>query len=430
MADACIRTIPLVITFGPGATGAVGPRHVRLARIDETTSLHPPIGGDCHPRFLGVRDAFRDNFLVGGEVGAAVCVIVRNEVVVDVWGGWVDEARTHPWSADTLVDFYSAGKALVSALALQSVDRGLITLDTHVAEFWPEFAQGGKSAVTVRQALSHQAAVPAIRQILTNDDLFDWDTMTGALAATEAWWPIGARHAYHTNTFGHIVGEIVRRTQGSSAGAALRSVADPLGADVWFGVPEHEQSRCADVIWAPPPSTRPPPQAPTNSAPPSFDPTGLDGDVLMNALAHLNPPGYSSIGVVNTPEWRSMDLPSTAGHGTARGLARFYEGLLEPGRVLSPELLAEASRPQSVGPCPILGDMCSFGLGFTPTTERRPLGPNPRSFGHFGTGGALGFADPDAGVAFGYVMNHVIPRWQSTRNRALIEALYASLPHA
>ena len=117
-------------------------------------------------------------------------------------------------------------------------------------------------------------------------------------------------------------------------------------------------------------------------------------------------------------------MPSTNGHGSAHGLARFYAALLEPDRILSPGLRALAAQPHSSGPCPILGDDVVFGLGFTPTTPRRPLGPNPRSFGHFGTGGALGFADPDAGIAFGYVMNHVIPRWQSTRNRALIDSLY------
>jgi CubicO group peptidase (beta-lactamase class C family) len=131
--------------------------------------------------------------------------------------------------------------------------------------------------------------------------------------------------------------------------------------------------------------------------------------------------------VVNTPEWRAAEIPSTNGHGTALGVARLYAALLEEGRLLSPELLAEATRDQSTGDCPILHADVSFGLGFQPTTPARPFGPNPRSFGHFGTGGSLGFADPDAGMAFGYVMNHVIPRWQSTRNRALIDAVYASL---
>jgi CubicO group peptidase (beta-lactamase class C family) len=199
-------------------------------------------------------------------------------------------------------------------------------------------------------------------------------------------------------------------------GDRLRAVAGPLGADVWFGVPDAEQHRCADVVWAP---ARPLPAVGTFA--------GLEGDVLMNALAHLNPPGYSSVGVVNTPAWRSAQIGSTSGHASASGIARIYAALLEPGRLLSPELLARATAPQVVARCPILGEEVAYGFGFQPTTPRRPLGPNPRSFGHFGTGGALGFADPDAGVAFGYAMNHVIPRWQSSRNRALVDAVYASL---
>lgn len=375
-----------------------------------------PIDGRCAPGFEGVREAFARNFAEHGEVGAAVHVIVRGESVVDLVGGWADEARTRPWRHDTIVDVYSVGKAIVGLLALRLVDAGDLRLDQPVADVWPEFAAGGKAGATVAHALSHRAGVPAIRERLGDDDLFDWATMTGALAATPAWWPPGEGLAYHVNTFGHLVGEIVHRAGGRMPGDALRALAGPLDADVWFGVPADEQHRCADILWAP---TRP--------IGTSLDFDALDGDVLMYALAHLNPPGYSSVGLVNTPAWRALPLPSTAGHASASGIARIYAALLEPGRLLAPDLLAQATTPQAVGRCPILGEEVAFGLGFQPTTPRRPLGPNPRTFGHFGSGGALGFADPDAGVAFGYAMNHLIPRWQSSRNRALVDATYAAL---
>lgn len=372
--------------------------------------------GDCAPGFEPVARAFSDNFADRGEVGAGLCVMVRGQVVVDLWGGWADEGRTRPWAADTLVDVYSVGKAVVATLALQLVDAGAIALDTPIADVWPEFAAGGKAAATVAHALSHRAGVPAIREPLTDVDLWDWERMASALAATDPWWEPGTRHAYHTNTFGHLVGEIVHRLSGEPPGARLRSAVAPRGLDLWVGVPAEHLARCADIVWAP--------GAPFGQI--EFE--GLEGDVLMNALAHFNPPGYSSVGVVNTPEWRSAQVPSTNTHASARGVTGFYAALLDPAQpLLSPELLADATRPHSVGPCPILGEDVAFGLGFVPTSKRRPLGPNPRSFGHFGTGGALGFADPDAGVAFGYVMNHVIPRWQSSRNRALIDALYACI---
>lgn len=374
------------------------------------------IGGDCAPELTAVREEFVRNFAERGEVGAALCVIRQGELVVDLRGGWADGSRTRPWAGDTLVNHYSASKAMLAALVLRLVDDGTLSLETRVAEVWPEFAAHGKHAATVRDALCHRAAVPAIRRPMTDDDLFDWSTMTDALAATEPWWPIGTRHAYHANTYGHLNGEIVRRVVGETPGTVLAELAAELDADLWIGVPEDQHHRCADVVW----------DASEIGDPTSIDIWALDGDLRMRALAYLNPPGYSSMGVLNTARWRSAEVPSTNGHSTARGLAQFYAALLEPDRILSASLLRLATRPQSVGPCPILEEDAAFGLGFTPTTDRRPLGPNPHSFGHFGTGGALGFADPDTGIAFGYVMNHVVPRWRSTRNRALIDALYAS----
>ena len=375
-----------------------------------------PITGTCDPAFAAVRDAFAENFAARGEVGAGVSVVIDGRTVVDLAGGWADEARTRPWQTDTLVNVYSVGKAFIGLLALQLVGQGRIDLDAPIAEVWPEFAAGGKESATLRQALCHQAAVPAIREPLTDADLWNWQRMTDALAATEAWWEPGTRHAYHTNTYGHLVGGVVHRVTGQMPSARLRLVTDPLRADVWFGVPGPERQRCADVIWDP---SRP--------MPTDIDPQQLEGDAQMLVLGYFNPPGYSSNGVVNTYEWRRAEIPSTNGHGSANGVARIYAALLQEGRLLSPSLLAEATRVQSEGWCPVLAEDSRFGLGFKPTVPHRPFGPNPRSFGHFGTGGAVGFADPDAGVAFGYVMNHVIPRWQSTRNRSLIDGVYACL---
>jgi CubicO group peptidase (beta-lactamase class C family) len=372
-----------------------------------------PVSGACSSRFAPVREAFAENFVSRGEVGAAVTVLVHGEPVVELVGGHTDDARTTLWQPDTIVDFYSVGKALVSVSLLRLVDAGRIGLADPIVSVWPEFGAQGKERATVRHALTHRAGVPAVHEILTNDDLWSWERMTAAIAATAPWWEPGTRHSYHTNTFGHLVGEIARRVDGVMPHDALRAVAEPLGADVWFGVPESEQARCAELLWQ-------------QDIPP-IDFAALEGDVKMTMMSYFNPPGYCSAGVVNTAQWRSAQVPATNGHGTATGVARIYAALLEPGRLLSPELLAEATRPQSTGFCPTLGEDVTFGLGFKPTTPRRPFGPNPRAFGHFGTGGSLGFADPDTGIAFGYVMNHVIPRWQSTRNRALIDAVYASL---
>ena len=371
--------------------------------------------GTCDERFAPVRAAFEANFADHGELGAACTVIVDGVTVVDLWGGWADEARTRPWQADTLVNAYSVGKAIVSLLLLRLVDAGLVDLDEPVAVSWPAFAVEGKAGATVRHALCHRAGVPAIREPLANDALWDFDAMCDAVARTAPWWVPGERHAYHTNTFGHLVGGIVRQVTGRMPGALLAELATPLGADLHFGVPVADLDRCADVVWVGP-------------ALPA-DRTGIDAlpaDARMTALGYVNPPGYSSMGVVNTAEWRRAQVPSTNGHFTARGVARLYAALVD-GTLLGAPLLAEAVRPQSVGPCPTLGQDVTFGLGFQPWTPERPFGRTPAGFGHFGTGGSLGFADPSVGLAFGYVMNHVIPRWQSPRNRALVDAVYASL---
>jgi CubicO group peptidase (beta-lactamase class C family) len=374
-----------------------------------------PISGRCDRGFSQVREEFARNFAERGEIGSGVCVIVDNTVVVDLAGGWADQAHLRPWDSGTLVDVYSVGKPFVALLALQLVDAGLVGLDQPIATVWPEFGVGGKEDVTLRQALCHRAAVPAIRQRLTNDDLWRWERMAAALASTEAWWEPGTRHAYHSNTYGHLIGEVVRRVSGDTCGSRLRSLAAPLDADVYFGVPGTRQDRCADVIWG------------GRSTVEEIDFATLCGDQLMVMLGYFNPPGYSSMGVVNTAEWRGAEVPSTNGHASAVGVARLYSALLEPGCLVSADVMAEATSAQSHGYCPVLDDEVTFGLGFKPTHPRRPFGPNPNSFGHFGTGGAVGFADPDARIAFGYVMNQVTPRWQSSRNRALIDSVYSSL---
>ena len=364
----------------------------------------PPVG------FESVHDAFAENF-DDGELGASCTVIVDGRVVVDVHGGWADVARTRPWQPDTLCNAYSVGKPIVALSVLQLVADGRIDLDARADRYWPEL-RAGQDGATVRDALCHRAGIPAIRQPLTDDDLWRWDHMTAALAATEPWWEPGTGHAYHTNTYGFLVGELARRVTGDLPGTWLRR----LGVDAQWGVTGADLGRCADVDW-------------DGAGVPSLDPdtiAALPEEQRMIILGYFNPPGFASVGVMNTSEWRQCQVPSTNLHATARGIADLYAGLLD-GTLLDVAVLAEATSTQSEGWCPVLEREVSFGLGFQPTRPDRPFGPNPGSYGHFGTGGALGFADPGVGVAFGYVMNDVTPRWQSSRNRRLVEAVYDCL---
>lgn len=379
------------------------------------------VEGFCDARFSAVGEAFAENF-DNGDVGAACAVVVDGRPVVDLWGGWADAERSRPWRSDTLVNAYSVGKPIVALSVLQLVASGDLVLDEPASRWWPEL-RAGQLGATVRDVLCHRAGVPAIRQPLTNDALWDWDTMVAAVAATEPWWPPGSRHGYHPNTYGYLVGELARRVTGERPADWLRfSVAGPLGADLAWALTPAEQARCADVVW----------QSKLHPGEGWAAPDDLPDEEAMLILCYINPPGIASLGVVNTPEWRATQVPSTNLHATARGIARLYAALAAGGRidgieVCDPDVLAEAVTPQSVGWCPFLERDVSFGLGFQPTRPDRPFGPNPGSFGHFGTGGAVGFADPSAGLAFGYVMNAVKPRWQNPRNRALIDAVYTCL---
>ena len=379
-----------------------------------------PIDGICDARFAPVRDEFVTNFTDRGDVGAAVAVTVGGRPVVDLWGGWADAARQRPWQRDTLVNVFSVSKGLSTVCALQLVERGLVELDAPIARGWPAFAAAGKGGITLRHVLTHRAGLPAVRAALPDGTMLDWPRMTAAIAAEAPWWEPGTAHGYHVNTFGFLVGEVVRRAAGVSLGTWLRQhVAAPLGADVHVGLPEPEHHRVAEFLW------------PAGGGPPMPE-RFADEDERMRWNTYWNPPGLSGAGWVNRREWRAAELPSTNGHASARGVCRVYAALAAGGAidgvpVVAASLLEAARTEQSNGPDRVLQRPSRFGIGFQLTQPERPLGPNPGAFGHFGTGGSLGFCDPEAGLAFAYVMNDLGPRWQNPRNKALIDAVYSCL---
>jgi CubicO group peptidase (beta-lactamase class C family) len=376
-----------------------------------------PIDGDCDSRFAAVREAFRENFTRRGEPGAAIALSVHGKTIVDLWGGWSNAARSQTWRGNTLVNFFSVSKALCTICVLRLVEQGKLAFDEPVATLWPEFAAAGKEDLTLRHVLTHQAGLPSLREPLPAGAMFDWNVMTDALAHAEPWWKPGTAHGYHVNTFGFLLGEVVRRVSGRTIGTMLREdIALPLGADVHIGLPASEHYRVAEYLW------------PTTTSQQGMP----EGNDVMRWNAYWNPPGISGGGYVNTPEWRVAEIPSTNGHGTARGVTRVYAALANGGeidgvRIISRAMIDAATTEQSNGFDLINQRPSRFGLGFQLTQPERPIGPNPRAFGHFGAGGSLGFCDPDTGVAFAYVTNDMGPRWQNPRNRALIDAIYNSL---
>lgn len=350
-------------------------------------------------------------------MGAAVAVMIEGTLVVDLWAGWTDRARTRAWRRDTLVDVFSVGKPMAALCLLMLVERGQVDLDAPVADYWSEFQAAGKGGVTVRMLLAHRAGLPAIRRLLAPWAMYDWQLMTSALAAEKPWWQPGRTHGYHVNTYGFLVGELVRRVSGETIGAFLRrTISGPLAADFHVGLGAAEDRRVADFLF------------------PLVQSGFIDARTpRLVRRAYLNPPGLSGLGTVNTRAWRAAEMPSTNAHATARAVARIYGalaagGALDGTRLLQSETLELATREASCGPDAVLNRPSRFGLGFQLPQPERTLGPNANSFGHFGAGGSLGFADPARALAFAYTPNQGEgPRWQNPRNRGLIDALYACL---
>ena len=371
-----------------------------------------PIDVRTDPAFATVGDAFAANFRDHDEDGAAVVVIAKRRVVVEGSGGWIDAAHSRPWQRDTLVNGFSTGKAWVAVAALRAVATGATTLDTPLAEHWPEFGAHGKAPITLRQALAHRAGLPGVRAPLAEGTQYDWAAMCAALAATAPWWEPGRAHGYHVNSFGFIIGEAVHRSTGMRVRQAVAEIEEIVGADLFIGVPPGAEGRTAEFRWDAAPMTTDPPD---------------DEALRMQWATYANPPGLSGAGVVNSPAWRAAEIPSANGHTTALGLAAFYAALLHGTRLLPASLLEEAVTEHSAGHDVVLDRPSRFGLGFQLTQTERPFGVSPRAYGHFGAGGSLGFADPEAEVAFGYVTASMGPRWQNPRNRALLDALASCL---
>jgi CubicO group peptidase (beta-lactamase class C family) len=380
----------------------------------------PAIHGTCHARYQAVRDAFADGFRTRGEIGAAVAIAVDGELVVDLWAGHADPARSRPWRRDTIAHVYSVSKGITALCAHRLIERGALDLDAPVARYWPEFAQQGKAAIPVRWLLSHRAGLPALRAPMPAWTLYDWSAMCTALAAAAPCIEPG-RLVYHPVTFGWLVGELVRRCDGRSVGRFLREeIAEPLGADVHIGLGPAEQKRAADIT-----ALEPPPElvAAFASAPP--------GELPLVALAFVNPVGN---GDHNSPDHRRAEIPAINAHATAAALARIYGALARGGEqdgvcVLGADAIAIARSEQARASDPLLGVPLRMGLGFWLSHGDAPgfaFGPNEGAFGHPGAGGSLGFADPAARIGFGYVTNRMGQGIAvDARPQALLDALYS-----
>ena len=353
-------------------------------------------------KFEAVKDAFAALFDDPQERGAALCVQVGGETVVDIWAGVADREGQQAWHSDTILNLFSCTKPFTAVTALQLVAEGKLELDVPVARYWPEFAAAGKQRITLRHLLSHQAGLPAIRQSLPAEALYDWQAMTAALAAETPWWTLGEGHGYAPITFGWLVGELLRRVEGRGPGESIVArTAKPLGLDFHVGLADEEFHRVATIS-----------RGKGNlgdAAAQRMLKTMMSDAQAMTTRAFTNPPSIMTS--TNKPEWRRMQQPAANGHGNARSLAGFYSGLLD-GSLLDSELLAELTREHSVGDDRTLLTPTRFGLGCMldqPGVANATYGMGSGAFGHPGAGGTTGFADPERDVAMGFVTNNLGP---------------------
>ncbi|MBY0320518.1 MAG: beta-lactamase family protein [Reyranella sp.] len=376
-----------------------------------------PIRGYCAPGFEPVRRAFEANFENEEEFGACTSVVIDGKTVVDLWGGWQDEACTRSWERDTIVCMMSVAKAVSSTCLHMLVDRGLVDLDAPVARYWPEFAQAGKEGVLVRHVLDHRAGLPILTEPLHPRAMFDHSLMVGALARQAPLWEPGTKAGYHLHNQGFLIDEIVRRVTGRTLPQFLRDeVTGPLGLDYQFGLSLADQARCADFLQA---------TGGTIFAARNGDPS----KILSRAWDQLPDPID-----LNSQEWREATITSASGHGNARAIARLYGALARGGeldgvRLMSPATLDQAITEQHNMVEIMMDRPYHQALGFLLSSP--PLvwmGPGRRSFGHHGVGGSIGLGDPDAKVGFAYAMNKMHARIDNgPRARRLIEAVYQSL---
>lgn len=371
------------------------------------------IRGTVEAGYEPVREAFERNFVENGDIGAGFCLYVDGAKVVDLTGGVRDTDGT-AYDDTTLQLVFSSTKGVTATCAHLLAQRGELDLDAPVADYWPEFSAAGKADIPVRWLLSHQAGLVDVDRAMTVEEALDWTTICDALADSPPLWEPGTGYGYHAVTYGWLVGEVVRRVAGVDFGEFVRrEISEPLGLDLWVGLPDDEQHRVSPLINSGMPGL--PTPEPAGDADSRTDAPSLVGmlDMLLgegNLLGRaLTAPGgaFADDQVWNEARVRSAQIPAANGVTNAASLARMYAALVsevDGVRLLDADTLERAITPQVSGPSTVPLLDIPFALGFMTHSPLSPL-LNGRSFGHYGAGGSLGFADPDRRVAGAYVMN-------------------------
>ena len=379
------------------------------------------IDGFVAPGWDRVADAFAANF-DHGDVGAACCVYVDGEPVVDLVGGIADTETERPWDAHTLALVFSTTKGATATCANLLVQRGQLDPEAPVAHYWPEFAVNGKDTVLVRHVLSHSAGIPVVEGDFTLDHALAWDPIVEQLARQAPRWEPGTAIGYHLRSYGWLVGELVRRIDGRTLGTFFREeIGVPLGLDWWIGLPETIEPRVAPII---PPDTPDDPEV-RELMDAIMAPGTMMGDALTGPanLFHYDD-------MWNTRALHACELPSSNGIASAHAVARMYAALVgdvDGVRILDGASVERATRMQIEGTDVVIGAPMRYGLGYSLGDALSSAAP-ATAFGHSGAGGSLGFADPARGLGFGYVMTKMqVGLAEDRRPHNLVRAMYASV---
>lgn len=376
------------------------------------------VDGFCDSRFDQVADALGRAIDDGEECGAAIAIDIDGELVVDIWGGYADAARTRPWTADTIVNVWSSTKNVTALAALMLIDRGLITPDTPVAHVWPEFGAAGKERIQFRHLLTHSSGLSGWEQPVTPEDILDWDRSTAMLAAQAPWWEPGSATGYQALTHGHLIGEVVRRMTGTTLKQFVaEEIAGPLGADFQIGARPEDDNRIAEIIA---------PADPFEGIPPMDQWT-------EQMLKTFTGPAPDPL-IANTPGWRAADIGAANGHSNARALAKLLSaislgGTVDGVKLLSPATVESVFDTQIEGPDLVLaGHQIRMGLGFGLPSPAIGYIPDGKICFWGGWGGSWESMNPDSRTTVAYVMNKMGPGIEgSARTDRYFRLIYDAL---
>jgi CubicO group peptidase (beta-lactamase class C family) len=365
--------------------------------------------------FETVRDIFAANLANGEELGATFSVVHKGETIIDLYGGVRDAARSEPLGPDDLFNVWSTTKGLCALCLAMAVDRGMIDYAKPVAFYWPEYGVHGKEQITVETLLSHRGGITGAYTPATQEDMQDIRAYAARMAAQAPLYEPGGQSAYNAEIFGLWVNELLIRTDGRSVAQFFQEeVAEPLGVDVWIGLPPQYHARRVEMSapWAKMAALTPLPTDPV-------------------VLASMSNPRTSPL-VCNDMDWVMRANGSADGSASARGLARIYGALAQGGAIDGIRLISQATLNQAIaerhgGKDRIFTIYTRWGAGFL-LNNRGMYGPNDASFGHTGLGGSFAFADPVKELGIAYAMNLMAPNLMGDqRGKRLMDGVYAAL---